>query len=347
MRQAVFRFDASAKIGAGHAYRCLTLADALTQKGWTCYFAVREESERFIGHLWAGQHQVIRLKGPVENEIDTICGTLHEKISLIVIDHYQRFVSYERQARDVAHVVMVINDLPNRKYDCDILLDQTFKRQEDAYRPLVSDKCQLLLGAEYALIRESFKEKREEALKRRGVIQKVNRILINLGMSENSETLYKIIKGVCQSNLDAEIRLIMSHNTVNADRIIREFEIHNMRYKVLHYVKDMATEMTLADLAIGGVGVSSWERCCLGLPAIVTVLADNQADICAALSSAGAIHNLGVASLISTDDMEITCRKITQDLSTYASMSSSAANICDGRGSDRCIQAIENLISPL
>src|SRR3546814_16540939 len=35
--RAAFRFDASPAMGAGHAYRCLTLAEALTGLGWRCH----------------------------------------------------------------------------------------------------------------------------------------------------------------------------------------------------------------------------------------------------------------------------------------------------------------------
>ncbi len=36
---AVFRFDASPLTGAGHAVRCLALADALAASGWRCALA--------------------------------------------------------------------------------------------------------------------------------------------------------------------------------------------------------------------------------------------------------------------------------------------------------------------
>ena len=39
---------------------------------------------------------------------------------------------------------------------------------------------------------------------------------------------------------------------------------------------DMAQRMAESDLAIGAAGSTSWERCCLGLPTIMLVLADNQ-----------------------------------------------------------------------
>ena len=40
----------------------------------------------------------------------------------------------------------------------------------------------------------------------------------------------------------------------------------------------MAALTADADIAIGAGGSSAWERCCLGLPSLVLILADNQRE---------------------------------------------------------------------
>ena len=44
----VFRVDASIQMGTGHVMRCLTLADALKNRGAECYFICREHSSNLI-----------------------------------------------------------------------------------------------------------------------------------------------------------------------------------------------------------------------------------------------------------------------------------------------------------
>ena len=39
---------------------------------------------------------------------------------------------------------------------------------------------------------------------------------------------------------------------------------------------NMADLMSKADIALGGGGIATWERCCLGLPTIAIVMAENQ-----------------------------------------------------------------------
>ena len=64
----------------------------------------------------------------------------------------------------------------------------------------------------------------------------------------------------------------------------------------LHYhcqVSNMAELMACADLALGAGGTTTWERCFLGLPAIVTAIAENQFEICRDCAEVGLIYYLG------------------------------------------------------
>jgi spore coat polysaccharide biosynthesis predicted glycosyltransferase SpsG len=62
-------------------------------------------------------------------------------------------------------------------------------------------------------------------------------------------------------------------------------------------VTDMAALMAECDVAIGAAGGTSWERCCLGVPTLIAVLAENQQRIAVSLDAGGAAINLGEAKL--------------------------------------------------
>src|SRR5204863_9022034 len=69
----------------------------------------------------------------------------------------------------------------------------------------------------------------------------------------------------------------------------------------------LAALMVKADLAIGSAGATSWERLCLGLPALVVTLADNQRPIAQELHQRGLVRWLG-------DAADITLSRMTTDL---------------------------------
>ena len=86
----------------------------------------------------------------------------------------------------------------------------------------------------------------------------------------------------------------------------------------------MAELMSQADLAIGASGSTSWERCALGLPAIIYVIADNQMAIASALESAEAAITIREVNGLSS--------KLNTAIQNLKNMSIKASLICDGLG---------------
>ena len=191
----VFRVDASLQMGTGHVMRCLTLADALKIKGAVCHFICREQLGDLITRTRERGYQVHTL--PVENvvvsEVDdeetydnnkpahshwlgTRWKTDAELTSVIlenlrpdwlVVDHYALDAHWESEVRKNCKKLMVIDDLADRMHDCDLLLDQTFGRIEDTYKPWVPQQCKLLTGSKYSLLRPEFAALRQFSLQRR------------------------------------------------------------------------------------------------------------------------------------------------------------------------------------
>ena len=52
--------------------------------------------------------------------------TLSKDIDWLIIDHYAIDEEWESRMRSICQHIMVIDDLANRKHDCDILLDQNY-----------------------------------------------------------------------------------------------------------------------------------------------------------------------------------------------------------------------------
>ena len=102
----------------------------------------------------------------------------------------------------------------------------------------------------------------------------------------------------------------------------------------------MAGLLSEADLAVGAAGVSSWERCCLGLPTLLLPVATNQLGIADNLVSAG------VAWKFSAPDIQngIITRHINEVLSGggIPTISERAKNLVDGLGCERIAEIILN-----
>ena len=92
---------------------------------------------------------------------------------------------------------------------------------------------------------------------------------------------------------------------------------------MLGRIDNMAELMLQADLAIGAGGTTTWERCYLGLPAIVFTLAHNQAAVNLAVSTYGACLLAGDAHT-SAPDIESAIKKLASDTDSLHAMSKAA-----------------------
>ena len=84
------------------------------------------------------------------------------KIEWVIIDNYLLDFKWETLVRKYTKNIMAIDDLANRKHNCDILLDQNYVNNiYTRYDFLVPENCIKLLGPNYAVVKEDFVKARE------------------------------------------------------------------------------------------------------------------------------------------------------------------------------------------
>ena len=103
---------------------------------------------------------------------------------------------------------------------------------------------------------------------------------------------------------------------------------------------DLCALMVEADLAVGAAGSTSWERCCLGLPTVLLVLAENQQDGAAALAASGSAM---LSPTASPEGITILTADIAASPRRLAEMAAAAGRLTDGQGLRRCMARISGL----
>lgn len=347
-RMAVFRCDASASIGGGHLRRCLTLAGALTAQGWQVAFAVRGETLSATPTELPDLLGWIVLNGSGRDEPGQIAEALgRQDVDLLVVDHYSLDQVFERSCRGFAHRIAVIDDLADRSHDADLLLDQTFGRGERDYLGLVPEGCAVLCGSRYALLRPAFAGIRASAFARRRAGGSVRRILIGMGAADADDLTSVAVAAVARASerlgQPLALDVVLGSSAPHLDavrRLLAGLPAWSIRVDVSGNC--LAKLMASADLAIGAAGTTSWERCCLGLPSVVVVAADNQAKIATELAAAGACEVVGAAA---PDDIAAVTETVCRDDGARLAMAEAAAAVCDGAGTARVVDAIEAMVA--
>jgi len=360
--RVVFRVDASLEVGSGHLMRCLTLATALAEKGAECLFICREHLGHMADFVEQKGFEVMLLPKPVadwkpqdegriqhaawlgcdwQTDAEQTQQSLPEgQIDWLVVDHYALDAGWESVLRACCKQIMVINDLADRQHDCDLLLDQTLGRLEEDYAQLVSKNCTLLTGSQYALLRPEFAQLREVSLQRR-VKPQLKRILISMGGVDQHNATGAVLAALNKYSLpqECQITVVMGGQAPWLQAVQEQAKQMRWLTTVQVSVDNMAQLMTESDLAIGAAGSSSWERCCLGLPTLMVVLAENQRYAAKKLQAAGG------AQLLFLDDQFMThlehwLAHFNQDLSQLSEFSRQTKLISDGAGAGRVIKLL-------
>jgi UDP-2,4-diacetamido-2,4,6-trideoxy-beta-L-altropyranose hydrolase len=230
---------------------------------------------------------------------------------------------------------MVIDDLADRKHQCDILLDQTFGRQQEDYSGRTPEGCELLLGSEYALLRSEFAKWRAYSLERRSK-PKFKQLLINMGGVDVDNVTEKVLDElkICNLPNDMNITVVMGGLTPHFESVKTKAITLPCKTEVKVDVDNMAEIMANSDIAIGAAGATTWERCCLGLPTIQIVIAKNQITIARLLAENNAIKLL--------QDIKELSRVIGGAICWMAGVSNITRQISDGLGVKRVSDILMN-----
>lgn len=359
--KVVFRTDASLQIGTGHVMRCLTLADALTARGADCQFICRAHEGNLIEFVSGKGYVIYELPTPPAVGADWTIRTpdtstpdlahshwlgarqaqdaeacapilAAQRPDWLIVDHYALDARWERALSPHYRKLMVIDDLADRAHACDLLFDQTFGREAADYRPLVPADCRLLCGSQYALLRPEFAAMRPYSLQRRAR-PALRELLITMGGVDKDNATGQVLQVLrtCPLPADCRITVVMGATAPWLEEVRMQAQDMSWPTRVLVGVSDMAQLMADSDLAIGAAGATSWERCCLGLPTAMMVLAANQRHAARLLEQANAVRMLDLAANLQKGVAEFINEIFTSE-TLLAQLSDSASKVTDGKG---------------
>lgn len=370
MQWVLIRVDGSNDIGLGHVMRCLTLADALGEQGIKSVFICRHLPASIKDKIITKGHEVIifsnentplpddtqgiygawlstTLEHDIKQTISAISKTIkkYSKPAYVLIDHYALDANWEKSIKKAFGAkIIVLDDLSNRRHDCDYLIDTTFGKTIKDYQGLVPENCKLMIGSEFALLRPDFAQLRNKTLKAHDKDYAneadVQNLLISVGGVDKDNVTMMMLKIINQ--LDKTPKFL-THVLIGVTYpYLAELKtlIRTLPFKVkLHQdITSIAELFALADICIGAAGSSSWERCCLGLPTINIVIADNQKTIAQKLSQKKAILNAGRYEEITTQEfINNYLEPALKNSNIRYELSMNSRDLCDGHGATRVL----------
>ena len=315
-------------VGGGHVMRCYALAQALAARGADCAFAVNTAGvsilNRFSDRPW-----------PIE--------PLDAAADVVVMDDYGMAAGLEGRHKERVALLAVIDDLADRPHLADLLVDPGDGRTPADYAGLVPEGAVVLTGPDYALIRATFAEARDR--RRTAVSPEIERVFVAYGLSDVGGVTARTVALLGALSPETAIDVAVPSNTESLGRLAAMLPL-NPRLTLHIDAVDVADLLLTADIAIGAGGASTWERCCLGVPAIAVPLADNQRELIARLSEGGVLLGLpgfplqrGKAEGTFEDGLGAAFLRL-RDPAVRERMVAASFAACDGLGAQRVAEAI-------
>ena len=177
----LIRADAGPELGGGHIMRCLALAASLKTHGASIAFACAPGSGDLVPALSRSGFAVMTARSAADFDLPP---AWNGRADAILVDLYASTQADESRMRLIAPVIAVLEDLPDRPHDCDLLGDQGFDRQPSDYADRVPPGTTLLLGADMAPLRPDFARLRTASLARRQASPGLARLMVSMGMTD-------------------------------------------------------------------------------------------------------------------------------------------------------------------
>lgn len=331
--------------------RCLTLADELARRGAKIRFVCRKLPDELRELLQAARHyefsQLHGVHGIIQHDElrhaqwleasqaqdaqDTVRALQGAAWGWLVVDHYALDERWERNLRLCVKHILVIDDIADRRHECDVLLDQNYYAgMEMRYQQLLPKNARRFLGPAYALLRDEFRQARMAMQARDG---KVRRLLVMFGGADADNLTGQTMQVLAAMNLpETGVDVVVSRQHPQREQIGEICRRKGFNFHV--QPPNLAQLMAAADMAIGAGGVTMWERCCLGLPCLVICAAQNQR-----LQIDDAVQAGLVAAAANPDELAVFLRQqvpaLMADADTCKLLAQNGMRMVDGLGAAR------------
>lgn len=325
----VFRADAGAEAGIGHAARSLALALAWRARGGEALFAARGLPGALAARLSAAGVEVESFEAGHPHPAD-----LERTLSLLgragpgawlVVDGYRFDGGYHAAVRRAGYRVLAIDDQVRLSfYDAEVVLNPNVHADRLAYE---CGSGTLLLGPRYALLRPEFSRRAA-----RSEPERARRVLVTFGGSDPENATLRAIEGLrLLADRGLEVKVVVGPANPRPEALARAAG----PFEVLRDPPDMARLMTWAHVAVAGGGTSAYELACMGVPALLLAAAENQEEVAEGLARFGAAKSLGRAAEASPARIAAEAAELLADRGLCREMGEAGRALVDGRGAER------------
>ena len=335
-----FRVDASRSMGTGHVMRSLALADALRRLEVQSTFICGPQAGEWVARRGYEHIELASDSGTVDSveawhsdaaQTQSAIGALRNKPDWLIVDDYSLDARWHRALRAFVDRITAVDDLADRDLDCDVLVDHNHAADHRRkYADCVDRKALILGGPRFALINPRYAE-----VPRHQWRSEVRSIGIFMGGADTpnlSETALRACRD--HANFHGRIEIVSTRLNPHLDRL-RAAADADGEVDLSIDQPDLADFFSKHDLQIGVGGGATWERCCLGVPAVTVAYVENQWVALRALADLGILVTAELTADAPAETLGNVVRGLLDDAARRQRLAERSREVVDGLGAMR------------
>jgi UDP-2,4-diacetamido-2,4,6-trideoxy-beta-L-altropyranose hydrolase len=335
----LIRADGNSQMGLGHLMRCLGLAQHWLVRCGPVTFAMAEDVPVFALRLQneGGAQRLLPVEPGSLADADATAALAGELgATWIVCDGYHFGATYQARLKAAGRRLLFVDDYGHAgEYCADLVLNQNLYAAPGPYGRR-SAGTELLLGSSYVLLRREFTAYPPPA---RSAPTRASRMLVSLGGADPENFTSTAIAALASVD-DLEAQIVVGGSNPHRASIDRAARPLGDRATVVAAVDDMPARMAWADFAVTAGGSTCWELLYMAVPALVVVLADNQALVAQAVARHGAGIDLGRSEGVDAARLGAAIARLARDRPLRHAMAHAGQALVDGLGAERVTDAM-------
>lgn len=345
-----FRIDASNKIGMGHLYESISLAESLEKRGaGKIIFLLNNFLPAVDIVRKAGFNSDLMDDASCLNEIveaANISSRIKQyKSRVLIVDLLNRSDLYFEKLKPIVEkIAVILDDTGRREIPADMVVNFNICQDEDFYESLAQRKTAYYIGPKYMLHPENMHEYWKKV---KYIPEICKTIFINQGGSDPFGLTIKVIKALESLKLKQKIVVVIGPAVLDQHKKeIKQISTGlKNRFQLEWSIgqERMFDLMKESDLAITAAGNTLYELAIFGVPSIVICHHERHNQVASRFAEKKAVVNLGVGLNLNEDNIAETVDRLLGSRETRYLLSVNIKEIVDGLGSKRVAEAVLEL----
>ncbi len=329
----IFRVDSHKNIGAGHAMRCIALAEEFIRHNCKVCFIYQNQFDFIINSLTEKGITKLALAKDISasEEIKVINQTLKMNYAdILILDGYNFDLEYQKRLKECGVKICYITDFPV-EHCADILVCPTPGLYSTQFVSI--NECSYFLGCEYVFLRDEIINTLKNTISE---ARQNLKILVAFGASFFDIDIIKKIINFFETILQKiEVNFIVGINS-EENKLLNLINGKKNKYYFTTAKNFTPSIMAEADFALTTASTMFWELNFLNVPAVIFFVSDNQKGNAEWLKKNNIALSAGDLKNCSERELELICKAYILNIMNGYKIK----KIIDGKGKTRILEEI-------